>query len=59
MTVDRIPDARIRAGLPPVPSCSSCPRPAVGYTSWPDGTSVAWCTDHIDTRQQISITEGI
>lgn len=27
-------------------SCSTCGAVAVGMTSWPDGTYVAWCRDH-------------
>jgi len=56
--IDRVLDARIRAGLPPMPSCSSCPKTSVGYRSSPDGTVVAWCADHRDSPQQTSLMEG-
>ncbi|BBZ09818.1 hypothetical protein [Mycobacterium branderi] len=58
MTLDRVLDARTRAGLPPTPPCSTCGAPAIGYISWRDGHFAAWCRNHIDTPQQTSLMDG-
>lgn len=35
--------------------CTVCGQPSVRLTSWPDGSYLAACTEHVGTPQQIGL----